>query len=81
MPYANSIGSSIIEQISCPSFGSKSFSGKTLSKFSLRKFLWEDSVLHLLGMYARPDVGRANQDKNLGLFLRESSATTDVPVK
>ena len=30
-PYANSIGSSIIEQISCFSFGSKSFSGKILS--------------------------------------------------
>ena len=31
-----------------------------LSRFLLRKFLWEDSVLHRLGMYARPDVGRAN---------------------
>ena len=31
-----------------------------LSKSFLRKFLWEDSVLHRLGMYARPDVGRAN---------------------
>ena len=30
-PYANSIGSSIIEQISCLSFVSKSFSGKILS--------------------------------------------------
>ena len=70
-PYANSIGSSIIEQISCLSFVSMSFSEKTLSNFSLRKLLCEDSVLHLLGMYARPDVGRANQDKNLGLFLRE----------
>ena len=68
MPYANSKGSIIIEQISCLSFVSMSFSEKTLSKFSLRKFLWEDSVLHLLGMYARPDVGRANPDKNLGLF-------------
>ena len=31
MPYANSIGSSIIEQISCLSFVSKSFFGKILS--------------------------------------------------
>ena len=30
-PYANSIGSSVIEQISCFSFVSKSFSGKILS--------------------------------------------------
>ena len=30
-PYANSIGSSIIEQISCLSFVSKSFFGKILS--------------------------------------------------
>ena len=30
-PYANSIGSSIIEQISCLSFVSKSFSGKIMS--------------------------------------------------
>ena len=30
-PYANSIGSSVIEQISCLVFGSKSFSGKILS--------------------------------------------------